>query len=116
MEKTYWQKKPFWQTKDNVAESTARVKFDRRFELSLLACSYHSYTSYLMNNNIITAEEQDTDKHCPERKAFRRKWLATLCLSSGRHECALRGNPMLLESTNGWDDLVTTTQVQVTVS
>ena len=30
----------------------------------------------------------------------------------------LRGNSMLLESTNGWDinDFVTTTQVQVTVS
>ena len=71
-----------------------------------------------MKNNKITAEEQDTDKHCSERKACRRKWLATLCLSSGRHECALRGNPLLLESTNGWDinDFVTTTQVQVIAS
>ena len=44
-----------------------------------------------MKNNIITAGEQDTDKHCPEKKACRRKWLATLCLlSPGRHECALR--------------------------
>ena len=47
--------------------------------------------------NKITAEEQDTDKHCFERKAGRRKWLTTYCLSSGRHECALRGNPMLLD-------------------
>ena len=42
-----------------------------------------------MKNNKITAEEQDTDKHCSERKACKRKWFATLFLSSGRHECAL---------------------------
>ena len=40
----------------------------------------------------MTVEEQDTDKHCSERKACRRKWLATLFLSSGRHECALHDN------------------------
>ena len=43
-----------------------------------------------MKNNKITAEEQNTDKptkHCSERKACKWKWLATLCLSSGRHEC-----------------------------
>ena len=39
----------------------------------------------------MTVEEQDTDKHCSERKACRRKWLATF-LSSGRHECALHDN------------------------
>ena len=50
-----------------------------------------------MKNNKITAEEHDTDKHCSDGKACRRKWLETLRLSSGRHECALRGNPMLLE-------------------
>ena len=38
-----------------------------------------------MKNNKVTAEEQDTDKDCSERKTCRRKWLATLCLSSGRH-------------------------------
>ena len=40
----------------------------------------------------LTAEEQDTDRHCSERKAYRRKWLVTLCLLSDRHECALHGN------------------------
>ena len=42
-----------------------------------------------MKNNKITAEEQDTDKHFSERKACRRKWLATLFPSSDRDECAL---------------------------
>ena len=45
----------------------------------------------VMKNNKITAEEQDTvgklGKLCSERKTCRQKWLATLCLSSGRHEC-----------------------------
>ena len=45
-----------------------------------------------MKNNKIEAEEQDTDKHCSERKACRQKWLATLCLSLGRHECTLYCN------------------------
>ena len=42
-----------------------------------------------MKNNKITAEEQDTDKYCSERKTCRREWLGILFLSSGRHECAL---------------------------
>ena len=45
-----------------------------------------------MKDNKITAEEQDTNKTgklCPERKACGRKWLATFCISSGRHENAL---------------------------
>ena len=49
-----------------------------------------------MKNNKITAEEQDTDKLgklCSERKACRRKWLATLYISSaGRHESAIHGS------------------------
>ena len=47
-----------------------------------------------MKNNKITAEEQDTDKLgklFSERKACGQNWLAILCLSSGRHECALHG-------------------------
>ena len=72
-----------------------------------------------MKNNKITAEEQDTDKHGSERKACRQKWLATLCLSSGRHECALRGILYVARAQMGWDrdinDFVTTTQLQVTV-
>ena len=42
-----------------------------------------------MENNIITAEEQDTEKLeklCSERKARGRKWLITLCLT-GRQIC-----------------------------
>ena len=42
-----------------------------------------------MKNNKITAEELDIDelgKLCPEIKASRHKWLATLCLS-GRRMC-----------------------------
>ena len=46
-----------------------------------------------MENNKLTAEEQETDKHCSEKKVCRRKWLITYCLSSGRQGCALRGNP-----------------------
>ena len=46
-----------------------------------------------MKNNKITAKEQSTNKHCSERKACRQKWLTILCLSSGRHKFALRGNP-----------------------
>ena len=72
-----------------------------------------------MKKNKIIVEEPDTDKHCSERKACKRKWLATLCLSLGRHECALRGT-LCCYSTNGWardiNDSVTTTQVQVTVN
>ena len=71
-----------------------------------------------MKNNKIAGEEQDSDKHCSERRACRQKWLTTLCLSSSRHKCTLHGNPMLLESTHEWDinDFVTTIQFQVTVS
>ena len=46
-------------------------------------------SSYAMKNNKITAEEQDIDKlgkPYSERKTFRKKWLATLCLS-GRRMC-----------------------------
>ena len=49
-----------------------------------------------MENNKLTAEEQDTDKHCFEKKTCRQKWLTTYCLSSGRQECALRGNPLFV--------------------
>ena len=50
-----------------------------------------------MENNKLTAEEQDTDKHCSEKKAAcRRKWLTTYCLSSGRQECKLHGNPLFV--------------------
>ena len=71
-----------------------------------------------MKNNKVTAEEQDIDKHCSERKACRRKWLATLCLSSSRHKCPLRGNPSCIVLMDGIEinDFVTTTQVQVTIS
>ena len=44
-----------------------------------------------MINNKITAEKQDTDKlgkPYSERKACRGKSLSTVCLLSGRHECA----------------------------
>ena len=71
-----------------------------------------------MKNNKVTAEEQDIDKHCSERKACRGKWLATLCLSSSRHECPLHGNPSYIVLMDGIEinDFVTTTQVQVTIS
>ena len=45
-----------------------------------------------MKNDKITAEEQNTDKLGKrERKAYKRKWLAALCLPLGRHEWALHG-------------------------
>ena len=47
----------------------------------------------VMKNNKITAEEQETGKLgklCSKRKACRWKWLATLSLSSGRHEYITR--------------------------
>ena len=67
----------------------------------------------------MTVEEQDTDKHCSERKACRRKWLATLFLSSGRHECALHDS-LVVWVQIGWgkniNDFDTTTQFQVSYS
>ena len=70
-----------------------------------------------MKNNKIIGEEQNTAKHCSERKVCIRKWLATLCLSSGRYECVLHGT-YVFRAQMRWDsdinDFVTTTQVQVT--
>ena len=67
----------------------------------------------------MTAEEQDIDKNCSERKACRRKWLATLFLSSSRHECASHDN-LVVRAQMGWNkninDFATTTQFQVSYS
>ena len=44
-----------------------------------------------MKNSKINAEEQDSNKIrkiSSETKACGRKWLTTICLSSGRHVCA----------------------------
>ena len=72
--------------------------------------SYNSYEKKKKKKKI-TAEEQDTvpdkpGKFCSEKKASKRKWLATLCLSSSRQQI----------SENNWNrysnDFATTTQVQ----
>ena len=56
--------------------STAVVRFEQLYKIP-------------MKSNEIRPEEQNVDKIrkcCSERKAFRRKWLTTLCLS-GRRMC-----------------------------
>ena len=49
-----------------------------------------SHLNYLVKNNKITVEEQDTDKLetlCSEKKPYGQKWLTTLCVQAD--ECAL---------------------------
>ena len=70
-----------------------------------------------MKNIKITAEEQGTGnfgKLSSERKACRRKWLATLCLSSG-DTSALHGIPTVF-GIRYVNDFVNTTQVQDAVN
>ena len=72
-----------------------------------------------MKNNKVTAEEQDTDKHCSERKACRLKWLETLSIIRQTRMCRHMVT-YVIKAQMRWDrdinDFVTTTEVQVTAN
>ena len=78
------------------------INSSSKVQLTVRAGNYYRSRTTFIKNNKITAEKQDTDKHCFERKAWRRKWLATLCLSQADtnvNTCY----PMLLE--HKWDGI-----------